>query len=55
MGSFTESTVEQAVLAWLESVGWSVRHGAEIAPGELAAERHRLCLWGKSVVRMEYL
>jgi type I restriction enzyme R subunit len=39
MESFTESTVEQAALAWLESVGWSVRHGAEIAPGELAAER----------------
>jgi type I restriction enzyme R subunit len=36
---FTESIVEQAALAWLESVGWSVRHGAEIAPGELAAER----------------
>ncbi len=36
---FTESTVEQAALAWLESVGWSVRHGAEIAPGEFAAER----------------
>ena len=42
MGSFTESTVEQAALAWLESVGWPVRHGAEIAPGELAAERERL-------------
>ena len=39
MGSFTESTVEQAALAWFESVGWSVRHSAEIAPGELAAER----------------
>jgi type I restriction enzyme, R subunit len=39
MDSFTESTVEQAALAWLESIGWSVRHGAEIAPGELAAER----------------
>src|SRR5438067_12276802 len=39
MGSFTESIVEQAALAWLESVGWSVRHGPEIAPGELAAER----------------
>ncbi len=39
MDSFTESTVEQAALAWLESVGWSVRHGPEIAPGELAAER----------------
>jgi type I restriction enzyme R subunit len=39
MGSFTESTVEQAALAWLESVGWSVRHGPEIALGELTAER----------------
>jgi type I restriction enzyme R subunit len=36
---FTESIVEQAALAWFESVGWSVRHGADIAPGELAAER----------------
>jgi len=40
MVSFTESTVEQAALAWLESVGWAVRHGAEIAPGEMAAERN---------------
>ena len=36
---FTESVVEQAALAWLESVGWQVRNGAEIAPGEIAAER----------------
>jgi hypothetical protein len=36
---FTESVVEQAALAWLESVGWRVRSGAEIAPGEPAAER----------------
>ena len=35
----TESVVEQAALAWLESIGWTVRNGAEIAPGELAAER----------------
>ena len=34
-----ESVVEQAALAWLESVGWQVRNGAEIAPGEPAAER----------------
>jgi type I restriction enzyme R subunit len=39
MTTFSESTVEQAALAWFESVGWSIRHGAEIAPGELAAER----------------
>jgi len=37
--SFTESIVEQAALAWLESLGWSVRHGLEIAPGEPSAER----------------
>jgi type I restriction enzyme R subunit len=35
----TESVVEQAALAWLESTGWAVRNGAEIAPGERAAER----------------
>ena len=39
MTTFTESIVEQATLAWLESVGWVVQSGAEIAPGELAAER----------------
>src|SRR5574337_1324671 len=39
MTSFTESIVEQAALAWFESVGWQVRNGAEIAPGEPAAER----------------
>ena len=39
MAGMTESTIEQAALAWLESVGWSVRHGPEIAPGELTAER----------------
>ena len=35
----TESVVEQAALAWLESVGWQVVNGAEIAPGEPDAER----------------
>jgi putative transcriptional regulator len=38
-GTFTESVVEQAALAWLESLGWTVRHGLEIAPGEPGAER----------------
>ena len=37
--AFTESVVEQAALAWLEGAGWSVRNGADIAPGEPAAER----------------
>ena len=36
---FTESVVEQAALAWLEGAGWMVANGAEIAPGEPAAER----------------
>jgi len=39
MSSFTESVVEEAALAWLESTGWQVRSGVEIAPGEPAAER----------------
>ncbi len=39
MASFTESVVEDAALAWLESVGWRVAHGPDIAPDMLAAER----------------
>ena len=39
MSAFTESVVEEAALAWLESVGWQIRNGAEIAPGEPSAER----------------
>jgi len=39
MRSFTESVAEQAALGWLESLGWTVTHGPDIAPGELAAER----------------
>lgn len=35
----TESVVEQAALAWLESLGWRVTYGLEVAPGELEAER----------------
>ena len=38
-GNFTESVVEEAALAWLESLGYAVKHGPEIAPGELFAER----------------
>ena len=34
----TESVVEQAGLAWLESLGWTVKDGPDITPGELAAE-----------------
>ncbi len=36
---FTESDVESAALAWLESLGWRVAHGPNIAPDMPAAER----------------
>ncbi|KAB8140729.1 type I restriction endonuclease subunit R [Chloroflexia bacterium SDU3-3] len=36
---FTESMVERAALAWLESVGYTVLSGPQIAPGEPQAER----------------
>jgi len=39
MTEMVESEVEQAALAWLESLGWTVRHGLDIAPGEPTAER----------------
>jgi len=39
MTAFGESIVEQAALARLECVGWQVRNGAAIAPGEPTVER----------------
>jgi hypothetical protein len=30
----TESVVENAALAWLESLGYAIKHGPEIALGE---------------------
>jgi hypothetical protein len=41
----TESVFAQATVAWLESLGWRVTHGLEIAPGESKAERiiGRIC------------
>jgi type I restriction enzyme R subunit len=41
--SFTESVVEDAALAWLESLGYAVKHGPEIAPEELFAGRAGSC------------
>jgi hypothetical protein len=37
--NFRESVVEEAALARLESLGCVVKHGLEIAPGELEDER----------------
>jgi type I restriction enzyme, R subunit len=36
MTAFTESVVEEAALAWLEALGYTVLHGLEIAIGEPA-------------------
>jgi hypothetical protein len=30
--AFTESVVEEVVLAWLHAAGWKLAHGPEIAP-----------------------
>ena len=35
----TESVIEQAALAWLESLGYTIKHGPEIGPEEIFAER----------------
>ena len=37
--AFTESVVEQAALAWLESAGWTIKGGGDVVPGVLNAER----------------
>ena len=39
MATFTESTVEDAALSWLETLGWRVAHGPNIAPDTPGAER----------------
>src|SRR3990172_10106960 len=39
MSGFSESVVEEAALAWLKALGYTIAHGPDIAPGELAAER----------------
>ncbi len=39
VNKFTESVIEQAALAWLESLGYTILSGPEIAPGELQVER----------------
>jgi len=39
LSAFTESVVEDAALDWLQNLGWGMKHGPEIAPGELFAER----------------
>ncbi len=38
MANFTESVVEEAALAWLESLGYAIKRGPEIAPGKRGGE-----------------
>ena len=39
MANFSESVVEDAALAWLDSLGYAIKHRPEIAPGEFLAKR----------------
>ncbi|MFD2677005.1 type I restriction endonuclease subunit R [Camelimonas lactis] len=39
MATFTEDTVEQAAIDILKDLGWTYRHGSEIAPDSAAPER----------------
>ena len=39
MTTISEATVEDAALAWLENLGWTIAHGPDIAPGAVDAER----------------
>ena len=39
ISAFTKSVVEEGALTCLEALGYSIAHGPDIAPGELAAER----------------
>ena len=39
MSTLAEPEVEEAALQWMEGLGWSVKHGPDIAPGTPDAER----------------
>ena len=41
MNTITESDIEEAALAWLAELGYTVLHGPDIAPETLSAERSR--------------
>lgn len=34
----TESTVEDAALGWLDTLGWTVKHGPDITPVKPSVE-----------------
>ena len=39
---FTESVIEDAALAWLEGLGYTGKHGPEIAPGNFSPKGRQL-------------
>ena len=39
MSAFYEAVVEGAALAWLESLGYTIKHDPASGPGELFSER----------------
>jgi type I site-specific restriction-modification system R (restriction) subunit len=43
MAGLIESSVEQAVLEWLESLGWYALHGSIIAPDDQLFGKFSLC------------
>ena len=43
MNPMAESVVEEAALVWLGTLGWSVAHGPDLAPGMPGAERDSCC------------
>lgn len=49
--NFTESVVEEAALAWLESMDYQVLSGPEIAPGEPTAEHES---YGQALLRTRH-
>lgn len=49
MTPFTESVVEDAALAWLESLGYAVLHGPDIAAGVPGAECSDPLVCGKTL------
>jgi type I restriction enzyme R subunit len=38
LAPFSESVVDRAALAWLESLGWQIKHSCEISAGEFKAK-----------------
>ena len=54
----SESVIEQAALAWMESIGYSIAHGPDIAPDIPGAERttfNQVELEGKLRIAMALL